>query len=491
MIKMLKSARFRKMGSVGLGFLIVLGVYTIISTHFRRVGLMVPDESYYALAARAVYEGKIPYRDFAYMQMPLLPYINGLMLSLIGYGLDNHRFVNFIWGGIGLVVLISVIRQRLGRWEPAFVAAFAVAASPRWGFLQSMGSWCGVAGMFLIFALAAVLWRAPVGRRVLPFAISGTISIGCRLSGAPVVAVLAVILLLEADGLKERLKVLAICLGVGTVTFLPFFIAAPEEFYFMNWQYHMESQVKHLFSTKALQAWDISPAAIVIQAIGLLGLRILIRKKKWSEIILLSAGIVGLITPMIPKGAWGTYISSSVPIASTAGVIAMWTAGMAVKNPHRHVLWAFPLMSLFHMTPLEVPEGAATEVEEIAAFISVEVEDGPLLTPANIIAVEAGREAIKGTEMGKFSAMLPWEEERAKLFHMTTLTDLTEVVDAQEPAAIILVVEPKGWRVWNFHWALPSWKKQPYLYIKEFEDKIEECYKPVWLTSTMEVFIRR
>ncbi len=491
MIAALKTAGVRRVALIGLGLVFVLGVYAVISNHFRRVGLMVPDESYYTLAARSVFEGEIPYRDFAYMQMPLLPYINGLALELVGYGLDKHRMVSAFWGGVGLIALILAIRQRLGQWEPGFIAAFAVASSPRWGFLQAMGSWCGVAGMFLNIALAAVLWRGDFRRRTILFAVAGTISIGCRLSGAPVIAVLALILLFEAKGLKGTLTTLAICLGTGAIAILPFVALAPSEFYFMNWQYHMESGMEHPLPVRVMQGWDVSPAAVVILAMGLVGVYALVRQRKWAELILLLAGVVGLVAPMIPKSAWGTYISSGAPVAAAAGVIAIWTAGMAANNPHRHIVWVFPLMSLFHMTPLEVPEGAATEVEEIAAVISELVEDGPVLTPANIITIEASREAISGTEMGKFSAMLPWEKERADRFHMTTLPALIEVVENQEPAAIVLVVEPSGWRVWNFHWALPSWELQPFTYIKDFEDAVEDCYRPIWRTSTMEVYVRR
>ncbi|MDW8268066.1 MAG: hypothetical protein RMN24_02775 [Anaerolineae bacterium] len=39
---------------------------------YREVNL---DEGWYLWAARLVYEGQIPYRDFAYPQAPLLPYV--------------------------------------------------------------------------------------------------------------------------------------------------------------------------------------------------------------------------------------------------------------------------------------------------------------------------------------------------------------------------------------------------------------------------------
>jgi hypothetical protein len=298
-------------------------------------------------------------------------------------------------------------------------------------------------------------------------------------------------LLVEARSIKARLSLIAACAATSAVAFLPFIISAPNEFYFMNWQFHMESQLEHPLSAKLIQGWDVSPAAVVILAIGLLGTIKLVSRRQWTEIILLATGIVALVVPMIPKSAWGSYLSSSAPIAAAAGAASIWASGMAADNPHRRVLWALPLMSLLHMTPLEVPEGAAREVEEIGAFIRNEVDEGPLLTPVNIIAVECDRDVVHGTEMGKFSAMHPWEAKRAHKYHMTTLTDLIESVEDLEPAAIILIIEPVGWRLWNFEWALPSLESQPEEYIEDFENAVEECYEPAWRTSTMEVFVRR
>jgi len=69
-------------------------------------GHVAPDESYYTFAARSVWEGRVPYRDFAYTQMPFVPYINGLVMTIIGFGLDNHRLASSIWG-VRLLPLMS------------------------------------------------------------------------------------------------------------------------------------------------------------------------------------------------------------------------------------------------------------------------------------------------------------------------------------------------------------------------------------------------
>ena len=134
-----KLHRASRIASVALGFTIVLGTYIFLSTHYLNKSAMSSDEGFYAMAGSRVMKGEIPYRDFGYTQMPLLPYINGVLMEVFGYGLLNQRTINLIWGAIGLLAIILAVRWRIGRWEPGFVAAFTVAAAPHWTHLQAMG----------------------------------------------------------------------------------------------------------------------------------------------------------------------------------------------------------------------------------------------------------------------------------------------------------------------------------------------------------------
>ena len=125
--------------SVALGFTLVLGTYIFLSTHYLNKSSMSSDEGFYAMAASRVMDGEIPYRDFGYTQMPLLPYINGALMEVFGYGLLNQRAINLVWGAVGILAIIFAVRLRTGRWETGLVAAFTVAAAPHWTNLQAMG----------------------------------------------------------------------------------------------------------------------------------------------------------------------------------------------------------------------------------------------------------------------------------------------------------------------------------------------------------------
>jgi hypothetical protein len=476
---------------IGAGLLVVLAVYSLLAHYYRHTGMMAPDESFYTVAAREVWEGRLPYRDFAYTQTPLLPYLNGLLLEAVGFGLDNHRLVNAVWGGLGLVVLMLGVGRRVGRFEPAIAVGFVLAASPRWVSLQALGVWCGPTGALLNTAVAALLWPGPLWRRGIVFAVAGACAIACRLSCAPMVALLAIPLLIEAGSLRRALELLGVFLAVGAAVFLPFVLSSLSNFIFDVWQFHVLSGIERNFEAQALQWWNVASPAVVLLVVGLFGLPRLIKAHRWAEIALIAAGLVGVTTPMIPESAWGVYVAAGVPLAAAGGVIVLWSAGGKWRYPLRYVVWALPLLSLVLILPPEVSEGAATEVEEVGAFLRNEVEEGPLLTPLGIVAVEAGRDVIPGTEMGAFSAMHSDDAELARELKMTTLNDLTRSVLDQEPAAIIKTIDPRPWIVWNFRWAMPSLDTQPLEQIYAFEDALSECYEPVWRTQTMEVYIRR
>ena len=487
----LLSARTLAWIGAGAGLLLVLCVYSVLAGYYRHTGMMAPDESFYTVAAREVWEGRMPYRDFAYTQTPLLPYLSGLALHAVGFGMDNHRLVNAVWGGLGLVVLMLGVWRRLGRFEPAIATGFVLAASPRWVSLQALGVWCGPTGALLNISVVALIWPGPLWRRAIVFAVAASCAIACRLSCAPMVAVLAIPLLIEAGSRVRALKMLGLFLAAGAIVFLPFVIAAPGNFVYDVWRFHVMSGIERNWQAQLMQWWNVAPAAILVLLAGLFGLPKLVRKRRWTESALLLAGLVGVTTPMIPESAWGVYIAAGAPLAAAGGMVAFWTAGSAEGNPTRHVVWALPLLSFFLMLPFEVTEGAATEPEEVGAFIRDEVDEGPLLTPLGIVAVEAGRDLVPGTEMGAFSAMHPEDAPLARERKMTTMTELTRSVRQQEPAAIVKTIDPEPWIVWNFRWAMPSLDTQPLEEIYAFEDAISECYEPVWRTMTMEVYIRR
>lgn len=81
---------------IGIGFVVFLSIAIV----FFFLGRLNADEGWYLYASKLVYLGKIPYKDFAYTQMPLLPYI---------YGLPQFIFPSSIYLGrlTSLIILLG------------------------------------------------------------------------------------------------------------------------------------------------------------------------------------------------------------------------------------------------------------------------------------------------------------------------------------------------------------------------------------------------
>ena len=108
------------------GVLLVVGGLHLVSAcwHVLYSG-MNSDEGFYAVAARSVWQGDVPYRDFGHTQMPLLPYINGLMMQLTGFGLFEQRAINGLWGALTLALAAIWLSRRTNvYWALGLVAFF-------------------------------------------------------------------------------------------------------------------------------------------------------------------------------------------------------------------------------------------------------------------------------------------------------------------------------------------------------------------------------
>ena len=77
-------------------------VYLAGLVYYAQVRPIDPDEGYYPTAARLVWEGQTPYRDFSYPQGPLLPYVYSWVWAVHPRSLVAMRFLSAACGGIAI-----------------------------------------------------------------------------------------------------------------------------------------------------------------------------------------------------------------------------------------------------------------------------------------------------------------------------------------------------------------------------------------------------
>ena len=86
-----------------LTFLLV-GYYTITFAQLNS------DEGWYLYAARQVYQGQRPYQDFAFTQMPLVPYIYGVGL-LLWKSMYTGRLISFLIFCTSLILIYKISKE--------------------------------------------------------------------------------------------------------------------------------------------------------------------------------------------------------------------------------------------------------------------------------------------------------------------------------------------------------------------------------------------
>jgi hypothetical protein len=108
-------------------------VYFVGLAEYARVRPIDADEGFYTTAARLVWEGKVLYRDFAYIQAPLLPHLYGWVWAIHPGSLIAMRMLSAVFAGTTVLLwgLGLVCAKRL---EPkvALVTFLAIVLNPSW-----------------------------------------------------------------------------------------------------------------------------------------------------------------------------------------------------------------------------------------------------------------------------------------------------------------------------------------------------------------------
>src|SRR5256884_9694556 len=90
--------------------------------------LVDADEGIYLLNAKEVLNGSLPYHDFFYPQMPLLPYVYGLWMKLFGVSWYSGRLLSALLA-VALGLSVYAHAARLTRSRPLGILAVSLLAS--------------------------------------------------------------------------------------------------------------------------------------------------------------------------------------------------------------------------------------------------------------------------------------------------------------------------------------------------------------------------
>ncbi len=374
---------------------------TALATLFIALALLRPadhDESQYVAAAVLTAHGLLPYRDFAYLQTPLQPFVLAPIAVLTGaWTWPALRLTNALLG-LATVAFVHAAARRTGA-GPATARLCAALFATTDILLFSIGTARNDA--LPAACLAAALWLILREDRTR----AGALTIGLLLAAA-VAAKISYAFPAAAYGLyalaHPRHRVWLVALGaVPVVAFVGWtFALSPEGFLFGTLHFPAQAPAEYY----AARPWKLSLAAKALDTLKFLALgaalpalvlvaRAAIRRRRVTLPDLLV--LAGLVAALLPVPTWRQYLLPMLPPLFVA-LAAAWTAQPPTRATTR-IMAVFALLGLAPTLSALVEPGrlslvtAMREAATLRRTLDARGIAGPIVTLSPQILPATGR----------------------------------------------------------------------------------------------------
>ncbi|MEO7414855.1 MAG: hypothetical protein ABIZ81_16035 [Opitutaceae bacterium] len=504
-------ATFRASRALRIAVVLALAVHLASAAFHIFFGALNVDEGFYSLAARSVMQGEVPYRDFAYAQMPLLPYVNGPLLSWIGYGLFAQRFVNGLWV-FGAVLIASYLVARRTHPFIGILLALTFSTAPAWMYFVHLGKTYAFVSFAVMLATWAFLEMKPGWKKFWLLGFLGVLGAGCRLPAGPFFAVLWIAALWhdQTPTWRDFLHAFVGLAFFAATLLLPFYLLSPEGSRFWPFAFQLASVLER----KWRAGWeDIVKMAPVWWA-SLMLLPVLAattrRVPRSAEIMVGFAALVALALNLLPIGAYEEYgVPFMLPLAC-AGALGIHSCTVNWHPGKRRALlvalgvWqlsAAPLLTHFHGTaradfislwlPSTVPSfDRNLPISLVRARNVVEQllpKESPFIGPNLILAVETGRRVPSNLRLGPFTMTRDFDAEKAHRLHLATYAEMTAIF--ADPALPLVAFFPAS--PFNYSWSVPSFRSQPEAERQQWAELFRRDFEVVESSSQFLLLARR
>ncbi len=264
-------------------------------------GNLNQDEGWYLYAARMVSSGNLPYRDFAYTQMPVMPFVYSLIQPLIKtWGLTAGRLFTAVLGIVGAFFAAALagrltnisncanggLQSKGRRIDVALLAFMLVILNVYQTYFFAVVKTYALTALFLLagfFVLSLAIERRSRFAAFLAGAVL-VLAAGTRSSAAVILPIVFVCMCFERSSLSFHGWMWFGLGGVlmACIVVIPFLIMAPESFWFCVVKYHALRQsgsiwkiltYKAGFLSRMIQAYFVTFALWLVVVFGQLFLR--------------------------------------------------------------------------------------------------------------------------------------------------------------------------------------------------------------------------
>lgn len=429
---------------------------------FRQVNL---DEGWYLWASKLVYSGQVPYRDFAYTQTPVLPYVYGLGQLLLGAGLYQGRLITLACavGAYGLTVATA---RRLGGAWAGVVCLALLATSPFAVAQYTYTATYALTALLMAGAIYIASGEQPEHERAILSSWLLATAVGVRLS---VIVVLPVFLLYLISTSPTRLKT-SLWAALTTAGWLGlllggFWLLSGERMEYNLISFHTDRLMEpHWQGIRAYhtfwKTYNDLRVPFVLGGLGLLLglLRIVVlwrrepsqeRKAVLLQITLCCMAAALVAAQLIPRTTDSYYNSLQVPMITLAGgllLTQLWPAKATLWRSLRLLLILFALAynastqsQAFvrdrYVVYLYPQIGQISTVQAAAHFLQQYTKpDDLLLSFSPHLALEADLQVMPGYEMATFAYRPTWTEAEAARYHVVNNNRLLYDLQQGAPA---------------------------------------------------------
>lgn len=421
---------------------------------FRNVNL---DEGWYLWASKLVYEGRVLYRDFAYTQTPLLPYIYGAFQRLAGEGLIQGRVLTVLFSCCTLWICTRIAQRMAGSSGGFFCLLLAITSTYALAYLSYTATY-GLATLFIASALyvaaGASSLRWSEGARGSLSLLLLCLAVATRMSTIAALPPLFLYLLLSSN----RPKRTALWGGLTTLVslcfvFLPLNVVSEGLMRYDIFGFHTDRILRLEWQLEKI--FRILRETLLIFAVPLLlstwstFSAIVTRRNEsaWPrpaqagpllELTLLSMVVGMALLHFIPRTTSSFYHTLEAPLLWILGGVGLQRLWVRPQKGILHALWpgsarvSKGITAL--ITVLIVVNGVLQTravvqndlvhvskrpqllvVQEAARFLeTIDRQNNRLLTFSTHLALEANMMVPLGYEMSVFSYRPTWDEEKAR-----------------------------------------------------------------------------
>jgi hypothetical protein len=419
------------------------------------------DEGYYHLIAQLTASGKMPYKDYFYVQTPLYPYIYGTIFRLFGPGFGIARGFSAVLGLFSLFLAGRIARKREGI-RGAAVAAGLIVCQPFTVYYLTIIKLYALTGLILVLVVASLEWERGPQWRYGAAAFWLAVATGIRLTVAPAIVLLAVLAFIRTRKIQSGLVVLLVSGVTLTAIMAPFFICAQSTLYYDIVGYHFDKesfsvlrQVFHRMETLSkLSKLYFLPGVLLISAVSIRSINRLRKNTAIERFPGNSADAAWIIASVVAFHFVSQapyvhrYLAMMVPaMAAILGPeIVRLERFFCLKNWLPVPGWIFGIACVLTICARGVADyaplkngGAMLQLKSIAEQIKmITPVEKPILTFNNSLAVESDRRVVHGDEMNVLSYNPEWPESRCRKYAVMNVRMLEREIAQKTFGAVVV-----------------------------------------------------